>query len=138
MNHKVGAVTEGFPTVLTLIRLLSCVDSLVHSEVGTLTEGFSTLSAHKLSPFSLPCCGGREQMTTLFTLLVSPFGRRLAVFECLFELSCLSPHPLQLGHPSDPSPGATLSLLFLLNLLPPLQHLCGILLGVKHDSGFQE
>ena len=101
MNHKVGAVTEGFSTFLTLIRLLSCVDSLMHSEVGTLTEGFSTLSAHKLSPFtmtSLPRHGGTELRTTVFMLWVTSFSGRLAIFKCLmFELSCLSLHPLQPG-----------------------------------------
>lgn len=40
---KGGAVCKGLPTVPTLIRLLSCVDSPVLSEVGALPEGFSTI-----------------------------------------------------------------------------------------------
>lgn len=134
MNHEVGAVTEGFPAFCTLVRLLSCVDSLVHSEVGTLTEGFSTLRTHVLSPFtvtSLLGCGGTELLATVFTLLVTPFSGRLAIFKCLmFELSRLSPHPLQLGASQWPFS----SYRFLLNLLRPLQLLCGILLGVTQDS----
>lgn len=92
MDNKVGAMTEGFPTLLTLIGLLSCVDSLMHREVCTLTKGFPTLSTYILSPFSLDsllCC--RALTTTFFRLVATHFCECLIVFNCLmFEVSCLS------------------------------------------------
>lgn len=44
MGNEIGTVTETFPTVKTLIRFFSGVDSLVSDEACTPTEAFPTVS----------------------------------------------------------------------------------------------
>lgn len=41
--NDVGALAKGLATLATLVRPLSCVNSLVLNEVGLLAEGFLTL-----------------------------------------------------------------------------------------------
>lgn len=45
MGNEVGTLTEAFPTFTALVRLLSCVDSLLLNEVRTLAKAFPTLLA---------------------------------------------------------------------------------------------
>lgn len=44
MGNEIGTVTETFPTVKTLIRFFSSVDSSVSDEACTPTEAFPTVS----------------------------------------------------------------------------------------------
>lgn len=45
MSDERGALAEGFPTVITLVRLLSSVSSPVNSKGGAPAKALPTLSA---------------------------------------------------------------------------------------------
>lgn len=47
MPDEAGAVGEGFPTLLTAIRLLSSVHFLVFQKIGATVEGLSALPTFK-------------------------------------------------------------------------------------------
>lgn len=42
MQDRIGAHNEGCPTLTTFTRVLPSVDPLMETEVGALTEGFTT------------------------------------------------------------------------------------------------